>query len=147
MQMNLFDEIQEQNENDSMEYLLKLYIISKLYEITKELLIKNNLIDLFNNIEMPLEKVLANMQYNGMLIDKQELINYGELLKQELTRLTEEIYKISGQEFNINSPKQLGKVLFEDLKLTTYKKNKSGYSTDVETKQYRPESAKYTNKI
>ncbi len=133
MQLNLFDEIQEENKNESMEYLLKVYIISKLYEITSKLLIENNLIDLFNNIEMPLEKVLADMQYNGMLIDKQELINYGELLKQELTRLTDEIYQLSGQEFNINSPKQLGKVLFEDLKLTTYKKTKSGYSTDVDT--------------
>lgn len=133
MQLNLFDEIQEENKNDSIEYLVKVYIISKLYEITNKLLIENKLIELFNDIEMPLEKVLADMQYNGMLIDKQELINYGELLKQELTRLTEDIYKISGQEFNINSPKQLGKVLFEDLKLTTYKKTKSGYSTDVET--------------
>ena len=133
VQLNLFNDIQEVNKNDNMEYLLKAYIISKLYEITNKLLIDKNLIDLFNNVEMPLETVLADMQCNGMLIDKQELINYGELLKQELTKLTDDIYKISGQEFNINSPKQLGKVLFEDLKLTTYKKTKSGYSTDVET--------------
>lgn len=133
VQLNLFDNMQEANKNDNIEYLLKVYIISKLYEITNKLLIEKNLIDLFNNIEMPLEKVLADMQCNGILVDKQELINYGELLKQELTKLTEDIYKISGQEFNINSPKQLGKVLFEDLKLTTYKKTKSGYSTDVET--------------
>lgn len=133
IQLNLFDDIQEMNKNDNIEYLLKAYIISKLYEITNKILIEKNLIDLFNNIEMPLETVLADMQCNGILVDKQELINYGELLKQELTKLTDDIYKISGQEFNINSPKQLGKVLFEDLKLTTYKKTKSGYSTDVET--------------
>ncbi len=133
VQLNLFNDIQEVNKNDNMEYLLKAYIISKLYEITNKLLIDKNLIDLFNNVEMPLETVLADMQCNGILVDKQELINYGELLKQELTKLTDDIYKISGQEFNINSPKQLGKVLFEDLKLTTYKKTKSGYSTDVET--------------
>ncbi len=132
VQLNLFEEVQKDNNDENIEYLLKVYVISKLYEITNNLLIKNNLINLFNDIEMPLEKVLADMQYNGMLIDKNELINYGEFLKQELVILTDEIYKLSGQEFNINSPKQLGKVLFEDLKLTAYKKTKSGYSTDVD---------------
>ena len=133
VQLNLFEQVQENSNDNNLEYMLQVYIISKLYETTNNLLIKNNLIDLFNNIEMPLEKVLADMQYNGMLIDKEELISYGEFLKQELTALTDEIYKLSGQEFNINSPKQLGKVLFEDLKLTAYKKTKSGYSTDVDT--------------
>ena len=133
VQLNLFEQTQEENKDDNIEYLLYVYVVSKLYEITNKLLIDNNLIDLFNNIEMPLEKVLADMQYNGMLIDKEELINYGEFLKQELTTLTANIYELSGQEFNINSPKQLGKVLFEDLKLTAYKKTKSGYSTDVDT--------------
>lgn len=133
IQLNLFDEIQEDDDKDNTENLLKVYVISKLYEVTNKLLEENKLIDLFKNIEMPLEKVLADIQYNGMLIDKEELINYGKFLKQELTRLTEEIYRSSGQEFNINSPKQLGKVLFEDLKLTVSKKTKSGYSTDVET--------------
>ena len=132
VQLNLFEQVQEENKNDNIECLLQVYVVSKLHEITSKLLVDNNLIDLFNNIEMPLEKVLADMQYNGMLIDKEELIKYGEFLKQELTTLTADIYNLSGQEFNINSPKQLGKVLFEDLKLTAYKKTKSGYSTDVD---------------
>lgn len=131
-QLNLFDQMEKNDNKDETEYLLKAYIISQLYEKTNKLLIENNLIDLFNKIEMPLEEVLADMQYNGMLIDKDELIDYGEFLKQELVSLTDEIYKLSGQEFNINSPKQLGKVLFEDLKLTSHKKTKSGYSTDVD---------------
>lgn len=133
LQLNLFESPIEENNDEKLENLLKVYIISNLYEIMYKLLLSKNLINLFNNIEMPLEQVLADMQYNGMLIDKEELVKYGEFLKKELNVLIEDIHKLSGQEFNINSPKQLGKVLFEDLKLTSYKKTKSGYSTDVDT--------------
>ena len=72
------------------------------------------------------------MQYNGIYIDKEELIEYGRNLKLEIEEKTQKIYKLCGQEFNINSTKQLGKILFEDLKLPVQKKKKSGYSTDVE---------------
>ena len=130
VQLNLFEEVKE--DNIELKYFVYVYIISRLYEETNKKLIENNLIDLFNNIEMRVLETLADMQYNGMLIDREELINYGEFLKQSINSLTEEIYNLCGQQFNINSPKQLGKVLFEDLKLTVHKKTKSGYSTDVD---------------
>ena len=128
LQLNLF----EQPKEDNPKYYMYSYIINQVYLITLEKLKENNLINLFNNIEMPLEVVLAEMQFKGMLIDKIELIKYGESLKEKINILTKEIYNISEQEFNINSPKQLGKVLFEDMKLTAHKKTKNGYSTDVD---------------
>ena len=131
VQLNLFETTNEQN--NEVEYYLKVYAISELFQNTEKKLIEDNLKKLFDEIEMPIEQVLAEMQFNGMLLSKQELLNYGEVLKTSLTELTNSIYELCGEEFNINSPKQLGKVLFEDLKLTAVKKTKSGYSTDVDT--------------
>ena len=79
---------------------------------------------------MPLVEVLASMQYEGIYIDKQELIDFGKELKEKLDILTKEIYELAEQEFNINSTKQLGEILFEKLKLPIIKKTKTGYSTD-----------------
>ena len=131
VQLNLFETTNEQN--NEVEHYLKVYAISELFQNTEKKLIEDNLKKLFDEIEMPIEQVLAEMQFNGMLLSKQELLNYGEVLKTSLTELTNSIYELCGEEFNINSPKQLGKVLFEDLKLTAVKKTKSGYSTDVDT--------------
>ena len=131
VQLNLFETTNEQN--NEVEHYLKVYAISELFQNTEKNLIEDNLKKLFDEIEMPIEQVLAEMQFNGMLLSKQELLNYGEVLKTSLTELTNSIYELCGEEFNINSPKQLGKVLFEDLKLTAVKKTKSGYSTDVDT--------------
>lgn len=88
--------------------------------------------DLFKNIEMPLVKVLAEMQYEGIYVDKEELISFGDKLKEEIESIKQEIYNLSGEEFNINSTQQLGVILFEKLKLPVYKKTKKGYSTDVD---------------
>ena len=82
----------------------------------------------YQNIEIPLVKVLANMQYEGIYLDKEELISFGDKLKEEIETLKQEIYNLSGEEFNINSTQQLGNVLFEKLKLPVYKKTKKGYS-------------------
>ena len=81
---------------------------------------------------MPLIKVLGEMQYNGIHLDENELTMFGNELKAKIGELKKEIYEMCGQEFNVNSTQQLGKVLFEDLKLPVYKKTKSGYSTDVD---------------
>ena len=91
-----------------------------------------NSLELFSNIEMPLVKVLGDMQFNGMYVDKEELIEFGDKLKQGLNELTNEIYELCGEEFNINSTQQLGVILFEKLELPVYKKTKKGYSTDVD---------------
>lgn len=135
-QMNLFD-IQEKNnaevnQREKYENAFYCYIISKLKEITTKKLTEAGTISLFNNIEMPLVQVLADMQYNGMYVDKQELKNFGDELKKQLQELTTSIYQLAGEEFNINSHQQLGKILFEKLKLPVYKKTKNGYTTDVE---------------
>lgn len=72
------------------------------------------------------------MQYEGIQIDKEELEEFGKKLKQKIEEITKEIYDLSGTEFNINSPKQLGEILFEKLELPVVKKTKTGYSTDVD---------------
>ena len=108
------------------------YCISKLYEKMLKKLNEDNSISLLENIEMPLVKVLADMQYNGIYVDKQELIDYGNTIKQQIEDLTKQIYELAGEEFNINSPKQLGEILFEKLSLPSVKKKKNGYSTDVD---------------
>lgn len=132
-QINLFD-VQEEKKTDKTieKSCIYVYVINKVYTETMKKLKATNQLDLFNNIEMPIVEVLANMQYNGIYADKEELIEYGKILKEEIEKLTKQIYKLAGEEFNINSTKQLGAILFEKLKLTVIKKTKSGYSTDVE---------------
>ena len=111
---------------------VKALMVYKLKAILEEKLKENEGLDLFTNIEMPLAPVLAEMEYNGMYVDREGLIEFGKQLQQKIEEMTKEIHELAGEEFNINSPKQLGEVLFEKLKLTVYKKTKTGYSTDVE---------------
>ncbi len=90
-------------------------------------------INLFENIEMPLVKVLAKMEITGINVDSNILKEMGEDIKGKLELITKDIYNYAGCEFNINSPKQLGDILFEKLKLPYGKKNKSGgYCTDAD---------------
>ena len=130
-QLNLFQE--EENDDSSKNiYGFKAYLIKKISEKTLEELSKIDSINLFNEIEMPLVKVLGEMQVNGIYVDKEELISFGSKLKEQIETLKTEIYNLCGEEFNINSTQQLGTILFEKLKLPVYKKTKNGYSTDVE---------------
>ena len=153
-QINLFDAMQgagisSSNEEKSEEERIKeeqeksqkaeekkctlyAYIIYKLQEITMKKLEEINAVDLFNNIDMPTVTVLANMQWNGMYADLEELNKFGNQLKEQLEIKTKMIYEMAGEEFNINSTKQLGEILFEKMKLPVVKKTKSGYSTDVD---------------
>ena len=153
-QINLFDTMQGaglsgSNEEKSEEEKIKeeqektqkaeekkctlyAYIIYKLQEITMKKLEEINAVDLFNNIDMPTVTVLANMQWNGMYADLEELNKFGKQLKEQLEIKTKMIYEMAGEEFNINSTKQLGEILFEKMKLPVVKKTKSGYSTDVD---------------
>ena len=87
---------------------------------------------LFYDIEMPLAGVLADMENAGFLIDPDGLSRYGEELSDAANALTERIYFAAGEEFNINSPKQLGEILFEKMGLPAGKKTKTGYSTSAE---------------
>ena len=136
-QINLFDNIsaesdKEEIDNDKYKNALFVYCIGKLQEPTTKKLGEINSLELFNKIEMPLVEVLAQMQVNGMYVDKDELIETGNKLKKDLERLTNEIHELAGEDFNINSTQQLGKILFEKLNLPVIKKTKTGYSTDVD---------------
>ena len=131
-QINLFEAQENKTEKQREKNCMYVYTIYNVYEKTMEKLKETNQLDLFNNIEMPLVKVLADMQYIGIYVDKNELVEFGNTLKNEIEKLTGEIYKLAGEEFNINSTKQLGIILFEKMKLPVVKKTKSGYSTDVE---------------
>ena len=134
-QTSLFDvneKDSQKEENEKIENCLYAEEVFKLAEVTMQKLEKIDAIDLFKNIDMPTVEVLAEMQWNGMYVDVQELESYGQSLKDRLEILTKEIYELCGEEFNINSTKQLGEILFEKLKLTVVKKTKSGYSTDVD---------------
>ena len=87
---------------------------------------------LFTDVELPLCPVLARMELAGMLVDREALLAFGKSLTESIDALTKEIYALAGVEFNINSPKQLGEVLFEKLGLPTGKKNNRGYSTNAD---------------
>ena len=128
-QITLFDNAEEPKEDKTYIYA---YTIYKLYNVLTQKMKEAGSIDLFNKIEMPLTEVLASMQYEGIYIDKQELLDFGKELQEKIDILTQEIYELTGEEFNINSTKQLGEILFEKLKLTAKKKTKTGYSTDVD---------------
>lgn len=87
---------------------------------------------LFYHVEMPLVEVLGDMEYEGIKVDKEKLYELGSEFKEVIKRLEQEIYIIAGQEFNINSPKQLGVILFDKLGLPVVKKTKTGYSTNAD---------------
>ena len=125
---------EQEKERKAEEEKLALYsyLIYKLQEITMKKLEEINAVELFNKIDMPTVTVLANMQWNGMYADEEELNKFGKQLKEQLEIKTKMIYEMAGEEFNINSTKQLGEILFEKMKLPVVKKTKSGYSTDVD---------------
>ncbi|MGL6107637.1 DNA polymerase I [Romboutsia sp.] len=87
---------------------------------------------LFYHIEMPLVEVLGEMEFEGIKVDKEKLNELGEEFRIKIKTLEKEIYEMAGEEFNINSPKQLGVILFEKLQLPVVKKTKTGYSTNAE---------------
>ena len=131
MQLNIFEEAKEISNKD--EIGVYVYALKELYSVTTKKIQEEGSLELFENIEMPLVRVLGEMQYNGIIVEKDKLEEFGKDLKNRLNKLTKEIYELSGEEFNINSTQQLGKILFEKLKLTEPKKTKKGYATDVET--------------
>lgn len=130
-QLNFFEQAEE-SDDEKYEIAMYAYVIGNLYQKTMDKIAEYNSTDLFNNIEMPLLEVLAEMQFSGMYADKEELLAIGEKLKESLEILTAEIHELAGEDFNINSTQQLGKILFEKLELPVYKKTKTGYSTDVD---------------
>lgn len=134
-QLSFFDDIASTDNNsfskDELENIANaLKGIYLSYDMINDKLKDEGLFELFSKIEMPLCETLASMEHYGMYIDKDKLNNFDFDITGELTRLEDEIFKIAGKTFNINSTQQLGTVLFEDLGLPTKKKTKTGYSTD-----------------
>ncbi len=109
-----------------------LYVIYKLWKKFSSMLEENGQHSLYYDVELPLIEVLADMQYRGVYVDKTALEEFGTSLKAQISGLEKLIYELAGREFNINSPKQLGDVLFVDLQLPHGKKTKTGYSTNVD---------------
>ncbi|MEC0167590.1 DNA polymerase I [Paenibacillus graminis] len=87
---------------------------------------------LFVDLEMPLSRILADMEKQGIAVNKEDLIDLGKEFEAQISKLVADIYAICGTEFNLNSPKQLGEILFVKLGLPVVKKTKTGYSTDAE---------------
>ncbi|MBR2851758.1 MAG: DNA polymerase I, partial [Anaerotignum sp.] len=104
-------------------------IFFRARKVMDEKLQENEQVSLFYDMEMPLIYVLADMEKYGIKVDKEALLAYQTLLDESLSGMTEEIYELAGEEFNINSPKQLGVILFEKLGMKGGKKTKTGYST------------------
>lgn len=120
-------------ENEEIPFeVYQLYFIDDLKDkMLKELKVKN-LLRLYKDVEIPMITVLADMQNKGIKINESILSDLSNSLSVEIGELKEDIFEGAGEEFNINSTKELGRVLFEELKLPVQKKTKTGYSTDTE---------------
>lgn len=114
------------------EFLCSIAPMIDLCNILEKKIEQCNQKKLLNEIEIPLSNVLARMENLGFAVDKQGIEDFGKMLKENIENLKSEIYNSVGREFNINSPKQLGVALFEDLALPCKKKTKSGYSTSAD---------------
>lgn len=111
-------------------------VIKAVYERTSEEIEENEQHELLYGIELPLSRVLAGMEHTGFLVSRESIGDYGAELEEEISEITKRIYEQAGEEFNLNSPKQLGTVLFEKLGLPAKKKTKSGYSTNAEVLEH-----------
>ncbi len=109
-----------------------LDLVYRLKEPIKEKIKQQEMDKLYYEVELPLVEVLAHMEFSGFKVDLEVLEQLGEEFQEEIDKLTKEIYHLAGEEFNINSPKQMGVVLFDKLDLPVIKRTKTGYSTDAE---------------
>ncbi len=125
--------IGEVDNKEKAEFLWKrAFYIKGLEVILEDRLRTEDLHDIFENLENKLVPVLASMENFGIKIDKKYFENYKKELQENIEKLEKEIYSLSGETFNIGSPKQLGEILFEKMGIEPVKKTKTGYSTDVE---------------
>lgn len=107
-------------------------LIHDLKDPIGKLIEEQEMSQLYYEVELPLTEVLAHMEYSGFKIDLEVLNQLGHEFQRELDDLTEGIFQLADEEFNINSPKQIGEILFDKLKLPVIKRTKTGYSTDAE---------------
>ncbi|MDU4935262.1 MAG: DNA polymerase I [Peptostreptococcaceae bacterium] len=115
------------------EYIAQIVNVVKLSsEKMEKSLNESDMDSLFYEVEMPLVEVLGEMEFVGIEVDREMLNELGTEFKEIISKLESEIYEMAGESFNINSPKQLGVILFEKLELPVIKKTKTGYSTNAE---------------
>lgn len=107
-------------------------IVYNVYPIMEKAFKDMDMEYLFYDVEMSLVEVLGSMEYYGIAVDKNQLKDLGDKFKNIIANLEEEIFSLAGEKFNINSPKQLGVILFEKLELPVIKKTKTGYSTNAD---------------
>lgn len=128
-QLSLLDDV----ETDRSEYLAKCAVaLGVLNERIGDKIKENGQEKLYQEVELPLVTVLAHLEINGFLVDDHQLKEFADKLGEKIDALTNEIYMLAGEEFNINSPKQLGVILFEKLELKPVKKTKTGYATNAD---------------
>lgn len=128
-QLSLLDDV----ETDRSEYLAKCAVaLGVLNDRIGDKIKENGQEKLYQEVELPLVTVLAHLEINGFLVDDNQLKEFADKLGEKIDALTNEIYMLAGEEFNINSPKQLGVILFEKLELKPVKKTKTGYATNAD---------------
>jgi DNA polymerase-1 len=135
------------------EKVLAEHVVRKataLYELQDKMearLKENEQYELLKELEMPLALILGDMEHTGVLVDKTKLEEMGTDLKQRLNELEEEVHELAGETFNLNSPKQLGPILFEKLGLPVIKKTKTGYSTAADVLEQLKDSHEIIPKL
>ena len=124
--------LEDLTDNEKQVIFAYINVITKTEAKLKATLSEMGLDFLYNQVEMPLVETLANIEANGMYVDKTKLKEFGTYIEKNVAELTAKIYELAGEEFNVNSPMQLGKILFEKLEIEYPKKSKTSYSTDKE---------------
>jgi len=134
------------DEEDDLK-VRKTFYLKALYEKMDPKIKELNMQELLFNVEQPLTDVLAAIESQGFKIDSVKLNELGEKFNNEIHKVQQEIFSIAGEEFNVNSPKQLGKILFEKLDLPVIKKTKTGYSTNAEVLEALSDKHEIIDKI
>ncbi|MGL5560238.1 MAG: DNA polymerase I [Paraclostridium dentum] len=140
-----YEDLEKEELDNTIGSIVQL--VEKVAPKMEEKLVNMDMDGLFYHVEMPLVEVLGYMEYEGVMVDKDKLIELGEEFKISIDKLEKDIYNLAGEEFNINSPKQLGVILFEKLELPVIKKTKTGYSTNAEVLEHLSDKHEIIDKI
>ncbi len=119
-------------EDEVQDHCARAQVVWQLVQVIEKNLAESGMDRLYRQIELPLEKVLAKMEIAGVKVESSQLVKMSQELESAIQQVSEDIYRQAGEEFNINSPKQLAAILFEKLGLPPLKKTKTGYSTNAE---------------